>query len=208
MNEAPVGVQDSTTRPADPDSGKIERVVLTGFMGAGKSTVGHQLARRSGWDFLDLDTYIETTNGASARELFASLGESGFRQLESETFASALTRSKIILAPGGAVIDRIENQHALASCTNTLIVFLDGPFQTLIERCKKQERMGETTYRPLLHQTATAAARYEARKLLYASHAQATVDVAENSPEEVARIILERMRGHSFPISQRGTEKL
>ncbi|HEV2134928.1 MAG TPA: shikimate kinase [Terracidiphilus sp.] len=186
----------------------IERVILTGFMGAGKSTVGHLLARQSGWDFLDLDTHIETTNGASARELFASLGELGFRQLESETFTSALTRSKIIVAPGGAVIDRIENQHALASCTNKLVIFLDGPFPTLIERCKKQERMGETTYRPLLHQPATASARYEARRLLYASHAQATVDVAEKSPEEVARIIFERMRGHSFPISQRGIEKL
>jgi shikimate kinase len=208
MNDSPGGVQGAAPHSVGPVSGEIERVILTGFMGAGKSTVGHLLARQSGWEFLDLDTHIERTNGASARELFATLGESGFRQLEGEVFASALTRSKIILAPGGAVIDKIENQRALASSTNKLIVFLDGPFQRLIERCKKQEQMGDTTYRPLLHQTATANARYEARKLLYARHAQVTVDVAEKSAEEVAQIILERMRRYSRLASERVVEKL
>lgn len=169
---------------------------MTGFMGAGKSTVGHLLAGQTGWDFLDLDTHIERTHGASAIEIFATLGESGFRQLESETFAAALRQSKVILAPGGAVIDKVENQLALAGSKDKLIVFLDAPFRTLIERCMEQERMGTTTYRPLLHQTAVAKLRYEARRLLYASHAQLKVDVAEKSPDEVARIILDRM--HSF----------
>ncbi|MFL6429136.1 MAG: shikimate kinase [Acidobacteriaceae bacterium] len=51
---------------------------LTGFMGAGKSTIGQLLAKRTGWEFLDLDTHIEVTTGKSAKELFANLGESGF----------------------------------------------------------------------------------------------------------------------------------
>jgi shikimate kinase len=183
----------SAVRPSFP----IERVILTGFMGAGKSTVGHLLADQTGWYFLDLDTHIEQTRGASAKDIFATLGESGFRQLECETFAAALRRLNVILAPGGAVIDKVENQLALAGSKDKLIVFLDAPFRTLIERCMKQERMGTTTYRPLLHQTATARLRYEARRLLYASHAQLTVDVAEKSPEEVAAIVLERMQRSS-----------
>ena len=85
------------------------RVVLTGFMGAGKSTIGHLLADRIGWEFLDLDTHIEVTAGKSAKELFAKVGESGFRQLESEVLGMALQRSTLILAPGGAVIDLDEH---------------------------------------------------------------------------------------------------
>lgn len=193
MKDSPVSVQGVARHSADPLSFKVERVILTGFMGAGKSTAGHLLARLTGWEFLDLDAHIERTTGASARELFARLGESGFRQLESEAFAAALKGSNTILAPGGAVIDKVENQIALAGSTSRLVVFLDAPFRTLIERCVEQERMGGATYRPLLHQTAVAHARYEARKLLYAGHAQLTVNVAERSPEEVARLILERI---------------
>lgn len=194
MNVSPDSLQDTSTQSGGSASLKVQRVILTGFMGAGKSTVGHLLARQSGWDFLDLDTHIERTNGASARELFASLGESGFRQLEAETFAAALKRSEVILAPGGAVIDKVENQLALAASTDALTVFLDAPFPVLIERCMEQERMGETTYRPLLHQRTAAHARYEARKTLYARHADVTVDVAEKSPEAVARMIFKMMR--------------
>lgn len=66
---------------------EVRRIVLTGFMGAGKSTVGRLLADRTGWELLDLDTHIETTTGKNARELFDVLGESGFRQLESDLWA-------------------------------------------------------------------------------------------------------------------------
>lgn len=175
----------------------LKRVVLTGFMGAGKSTVGRMLATETGWEFLDLDAHIETTHGASAREIFAAVGESEFRRLESETFAAALGRPNIVLAPGGAVIDKVENQRALANSKEGLIVFLDAPFTILIERCKEQERAGSSTYRPLLHQTEVAKARYETRRVLYASLAQLTIEVAEKRPDEVAWIILETMRSLS-----------
>jgi len=165
------------------------RVVLTGFMGAGKSTIGHLLADRIGWEFLDLDTHIEVTAGKSAKELFAKVGESGFRQLESEILAIALQRSRLILAPGGAVIDRNENRHALASSVDSFIVFLDAPFHTLVERCLEQERAGHATYRPILHHTALAAARYKSRRLLYAAHAQIRIDVGANSPEDAVELI-------------------
>src|SRR5579871_5433668 len=105
------------------------RVVLTGFMGAGKSTVGRLLAQRIGWEFLDLDTHIEVTTGKSARELFADLGDERFRALESELWAETLQRSRVIVAPGGAVIDRDENQQALSKSMGSFVVFLDGAFE-------------------------------------------------------------------------------
>jgi shikimate kinase len=169
----------------------LERVILTGFMGAGKSTVGRLLAERIGWKFLDLDTHIECVTGKSAKELFADLGEAGFRRLESQVFAEALRQAEVIIAPGGAVIDKSENQAALASSQGSYTIFLDAPFETLIARCIKQEQLERATYRPLLHQEAIARARYDARRVLYAAHAQSRVDVADATPQEVLQHILE-----------------
>lgn len=167
----------------------LQRLVLTGFMGAGKSTVGKLLAERSGWEFLDLDTYIETTQGKTARELFDALGETGFRQLETDLWASVLQREHAIIAPGGAVIDKLENQKLLAENSGSFVVFLDGPFDVLIERCLNQERSGGATYRPLLHKTEVAHARFQERRKLYAAHTQMIVDVGAQPPQEAAAII-------------------
>jgi shikimate kinase len=169
--------------------GGIKRIVLTGFMGAGKSTVGLLLAKHTGWDFLDLDTHVETTTRKSARALFDALGETGFRQLESDLWASALQRSMAIIAPGGAVIDKASNQRALRESVGSFIVFLDAPFKTLIDRCLRQEQQEGATYRPLLHRTEVARARFEERRVLYARHAQRVIDVGDKAPELVAQEI-------------------
>lgn len=138
---------------------------------------------------LDLDEYIEESAGAPARDLFASRGESAFRKLESDALALALERSQTIIALGGAIIDAPENQLLLAKPNHTLIVFLDAPFATLIERCLVQERSGRGPYRPLLHKTEVAHARYSMRRSLYQDHAAFAVDVADRSAEEVAFLI-------------------
>src|SRR5277367_3308842 len=79
----------------------LRRLVLTGFMGAGKSTIGRILASRLNWAFLDLDTHLEQRTGATIPELFALHGEARFRRLESTALASALSHSNTILALGG-----------------------------------------------------------------------------------------------------------
>jgi len=173
--------------------GNLARVVLTGFMGAGKSTVGRSLAERVGWSFLDVDDHIETSTGVTAKVLFDTLGERGFRQLESDVLASSLRGSQTVIALGGAAIDMAANQTLLANRPHTLVVFLDAPFVTLMERCKEQERTGSATYRPLLHKPDIALARFSVRKSLYAAHAHMTVDVSEESPDEVVQEIFLEM---------------
>ena len=74
-----------TTIPAH-----LRRLVLTGFMGAGKSTVGRLLASRLDWSFLDLDAHLEARTGATIPQLFERHGEAHFRRLESSALASAL----------------------------------------------------------------------------------------------------------------------
>jgi shikimate kinase len=167
----------------------FSRLLLMGFMGAGKSTVGRVLAPQMKRVFLDLDEHIEATSGATAQNLFATLGETAFRQLESDALAFSLARSETIVAVGGAAIDMERNQGLLRNSPDSLLVFLDAPFETLIERCLQQERRGDATYRPLLHRTDVARARYAARRSLYSAHADLTIDVATLAPEDVARRI-------------------
>lgn len=174
---------------AYPIADKIHRIVLTGFMGAGKSTVGRLLADCTGWKFLDLDNQIEKTTGKNARQLFEDLGETRFRQLESDLLGTLLRQSKAIIAPGGAVIDKYQNEAILAGSPGSFVVFLDAPFQTLIDRCLQQELKERCTYRPLLHKTRIARERYVARKALYMKHAHRIVNVADKSPQRIARII-------------------
>ncbi|MFL6302993.1 MAG: hypothetical protein ACJ72H_05575 [Candidatus Sulfotelmatobacter sp.] len=81
-------------------------------------------------------------------------------------------------------------------------MFLDAPFQTLIERCLEQERAGDGTYRPLLHQAAIATGRYKSRRLLYTAHARLTLNIAENSREEVVELIFEAISKSSYSIQE------
>lgn len=169
----------------------FSRIVLTGFMGAGKSSVGGLLSQKLCWTFLDLDRYVETFAGATARRIFASQGESAFRKLESDALALALEGADTVIALGGAAIDATENQLLLSNNPDALIVFLDAPFATLIDRCLVQERGGEAPYRPLLHKTEKAHERFLIRRLLYQDHASFAVDVSSRSAEEVALFILD-----------------
>ena len=78
-----------------------ERVVLVGFMGSGKSTVGRLLARRLGWVLVDLDEAVEAATGIKVAELFRTRGEAAFRQLEAEAGVAAAARARVVIAPGG-----------------------------------------------------------------------------------------------------------
>jgi shikimate kinase len=86
---------------ASAATARWQRVVLVGFMGSGKSTVGRLLASRLGWSFVDLDEHVEKREGASVEELFRTRGEAAFRALEREAGAAALAHPSTVLAPGG-----------------------------------------------------------------------------------------------------------
>ena len=83
---------------------EVERVVLVGFMCAGKTAVGELLARRLGWAFVDLDRLIEEREGRPVREIFAARGEAAFRRIEAELSDSVAAWGRMVLAPGGGWI--------------------------------------------------------------------------------------------------------
>ena len=175
----------SSTLPAG-----LRRIVLTGFMGAGKSTVGRLLADRLGWTFLDLDAHLESRAGASVPELFERHGEAHFRRLESSALASALRQSHIVLALGGGAPETLTNRLLLEQTPGTLTIFLDAPFPTLFDRCMLQSLTPGATHRPNLVDPSAAQSRFTARHPLYRRLARLTVDTSDLTPDQTVPAVL------------------
>jgi shikimate kinase len=187
------------------------RIVLTGFMGAGKSTVGRILADRLGWLFLDIDSLITAEHGLSVARIFAHLGEEHFRLLEAEAIArvldplhqdAAYEHNHAIVALGGGAIETEAVRQLLfdeaASAPGTVTIFLAAPLPELLARCNAAPHTAQTTcnedeedtaVRPLLTAPEPPEDRL-ARRLPHYQRAHLTVDTSGISPTEVADRIL------------------
>lgn len=161
-----------------------QRIVLTGFMGSGKSTVGPLLAERLGWHFTDVDQVIEAEAGATIAEIFARFGESAFRDREHDTIARLLSGDSIVIALGGGAIERHDTRNLLMNAPGTLLVHLEVGLQTTLERCS-----GTENTRPILADQANLTARYERRLPLYRT-AHISVPTDNLSPNLVTMAIL------------------
>jgi shikimate kinase len=175
---------DATERTAARHS--PQRILLTGFMGAGKSTVGVILAERLGWRFLDLDQHVEREHGKSVAEIFADHGEPHFRAIESELLASILSAKNIVIALGGGALEASANRDAIAAAEDTILVFLDAPFDILMQRISVQP---DAPRRPLLADRAIAAGRLNERLPHYCS-AKLRIATASLDPHSVAGRII------------------
>ncbi|MDW5264454.1 MULTISPECIES: shikimate kinase [Acidobacteriaceae] len=163
----------------------LRRLVLTGFMGAGKSTIGRVLASRLGWTFLDLDTHLEQRTGATIPQLFERHGEAHFRRLESTALASALGHSNTVLALGGGTPEGLTNRLLLEQTPATFTIFLDAPFPVLFDRC-----MMQGLSRPVLADPDAAQLRFATRHPLYLRLAHLTIDTAAITPEETVDFLI------------------
>jgi shikimate kinase len=157
----------------------LRRIVLTGFMGAGKSTIGRLLAARLNWTFLDLDAHLEARAGATIPQLFERHGEAHFRRLESAALASALGHNHTVLALGGGTPEELTNRLLLEQTPATFTIFLDAPFPTLFDRCMLQD-IG----RPILADPAAAQQRFAKRHPLYRRLANLTIPTTDQTPDQ------------------------
>jgi len=169
----------------------VRRIVLVGFMGAGKTTVGRLLAERLGWEFLDLDAHVEGRTGATVPQLFERHGEAEFRRLESSALANALSRNQTVLALGGGTPEQLTNRLLLEQTPGTLVVYLEAPFPALYDRCMLQSLASPDHLRPVLTTPREAEARFNLRAPMYARLAKHTVATAELSAEASAEAVLE-----------------
>jgi shikimate kinase len=162
-----------------------ENIILCGFMGTGKTTVGELLAERLGWRFVDTDSLIETRlGGRPISQIFAEEGEAFFRRWESR-ICEELVRSKHeVIATGGGLVLNPANRAALNRAG--MVVCLEAPADEIVAR------LHGATDRPLL---AGADPLARIRELL-ATRAEAYsslpyhIDTAGCSPEQVARQVL------------------
>jgi len=170
----------SDARVAVPPS----RIVLTGFMGSGKTTVGPMIAQRLGWKFIDVDDVIEAESGDPIAQIFARDGEAAFRNREHATIARLAGTDALVLALGGGAIEREETRRLLLNTPGTLLVHLEIALETTLARCS-----GTESTRPVLADPANLAARYQRRLPLYRmAHVSIVVDAL--TPSQVAAAVL------------------
>lgn len=112
-----------------------KHLVLIGYRGSGKSTVGKDLARNLGLDFLDTDNVIQEKTGRTIREIFATSGEPAFRDLESEALEQLLSQEDLapsVIATGGGIVMREENRECLKKLG--LVIWLEVSPITALQR--------------------------------------------------------------------------
>ena len=120
-------------------------IILTGFMGTGKTTLGQLLAERIGYKFVDTDAQIENQFGQSIAELFRTEGEAAFRKLESELVKELAQQEGLVIATGGGLVLNPKNV-ALLSKTGQIICLTASP-EKILARVSKQQDI-----RPLLQE--------------------------------------------------------
>ena len=167
-------------------------IVLVGFMGAGKTTIGQLLSSRLGLPFADADTVIEDRAGTPVRQIFAERGEPAFRALEHETIASLLTGPRMVLALGGGSVEHVQTRRLLTAPRGPgnpagaeEVVYLHVPFAGALDR------VGGDDGRPMLRRPDLAAV-YQRRLTAYQQVATLTVSTAGRPPEHVCTEIMER----------------
>jgi len=182
---------ETTTRnrPATAPLG-CDRILLTGFMGSGKTTVGGELAKCLGWAFHDLDSEIELRDGRSVPRIFAESGEAHFRRLESTALASLLGQRKIVLALGGGAPEELGNRLLIEQTPRTEVVYLSAPLPTLVERCNRQAKTGESALRPLLGE---AEERFRTRHPIYERIAGHRIGTSTLTVDEVVAAVLKTL---------------
>ncbi|MBN2248381.1 MAG: bifunctional shikimate kinase/3-dehydroquinate synthase [Coriobacteriia bacterium] len=173
----------------------MSHLFLTGFMGAGKSTVGRLVAERLGRPFIDLDSLIEERESATVSELFRMRGEDGFRLAEHDALASLGAQPDAVIATGGGVVLREDNRVVLPQLG--VVVYLAVTPEEVIAR------LGDAADRPLLAGAGLPAARaiLDARLSLYTSTSDHVVDTVGRSPELVAADVVAAVSGAPSGVS-------
>lgn len=161
---------------------EARNVYLVGMPGAGKTTIGRQLARRLGRTFRDLDHEIEASTGVGIPIIFEFEGESGFRKRESEMLALLASASGQVVATGGGAVLRPENREAMKR--SGVVVYLSAEPAVLYERTRLDQN------RPLLrveNPMQTLVNLHEQRDPLYREVADLVISAPGGHPGRLVR---------------------
>ena len=155
-------------------------------MGAGKTTIGRQLARKLNMEFLDSDRVIEERTGADIPLIFEKEGEAGFRKRELAIIDELTQQSNLVLATGGGAVLDAQNREHLAQ--RGTVIYLHSSLNSLVERTSKDRN------RPLLHGEEhprdVLSRILKQREPLYRETADLTINTSNNSIRNVIQAII------------------
>ena len=166
-------------------------LILTGFMGTGKSTIGRLVSARLGRPFVDMDDEIARRAGQSIPAIFATQGEAAFRQMERDLCLELAGRRGLVIATGGGAL--LDPGNRAAMIAGGVVICLTASPEALAARLRG------TSDRPLL----AAADRAERIRELFAARAEAYaalphhLDTTSLSPEATVEAVLELWARHS-----------
>ena len=167
----------------------MRTLILVGYRGTGKTSLGKRLARISGLPFVDTDALVVQRAGSTIPEIFDAEGEAGFRKLESEALTAALDEGPAIVATGGGIVLHPDNRNKIADSGFT--VWLQAEPEELYRRIHKDaNRPALTGLDPL----AEICSLLELRNPLYKEVADMIVDTTSQPFEAAAEAIAERWR--------------
>ena len=165
-------------------------IVLVGFMGAGKTTVGQRLAGRLGLPFADADVEIADRAGIPVPQIFAERGEPAFRELEHSTIASLLAGPRLVLALGGGAVEHEQTRRLLKAAEHT--IYLHVRYEAALDR------VGGDDGRPMLRRPDLAEV-YRRRLVAYSDVATLTIFTEGRAPELVCTDIVQYLEGSPAP---------
>lgn len=162
-------------------------IILIGFMGAGKTTVGYRLALRLGYRFLDMDRHLERVHGLKVAEIFARYGEAHFRQQETALLQKLVGHNNLVISTGGGAAASDQNLQLMKQIGS--LVYLQAPAETIFERVSRDKS------RPLLqvdNPWETLVNLLQKREPYY-TQADLTIDINGQSPHSIASSIIKSL---------------
>ena len=164
-----------------------KNIFLTGFMGAGKSTVGRRLARQIGYRFADLDELVVAREGLPVARIFSVHGEAYFRDCEAAVLAEQATAEHVVFATGGGIVGRAANRALMKR--HGCVVYLRADWPTL------EQRLANSKGRPLIdpQEGWERAKTLWASRLTWYEEADLVVDTDQLQLDGVVRLIMRRL---------------
>lgn len=167
-----------------------QNIILIGFMGTGKSTVGKRLANSLGWSFLDTDAEIEKLTGLCIADIFKRHGETRFRSEEALLVKRLKDRKESVIATGGGTVLNPENWKELSQYG--IIIALYAPLKEIYER------IGQRNDRPLLKGSRREVEKLWVERQPIYEKADYVIDTAEKSIDEVVEEIILVIKGDAM----------
>jgi shikimate kinase len=166
----------------------MKNIVLTGFMGTGKTAVGRELARLLNMKLVDVDTEIENSRQTTINEIFKQFGELRFREIEIEMIRKLSQRKDVIISTGGGAVLRQENVDVLRD--QGIIICLMAMPETILKRTL------HSSHRPLLQVEDPFGKIKELldfRRPFY-EKADIMIDTDDKTPRQIAEEIIEKLK--------------